>query len=570
MIRSQRNHFGCLWIIAIACAIAAALPAGASAKEAVKIAVIDAKGTAVGQSDSGRLELNRKYAKGDRIVVTGAKHVFVKADEHFAEALLFAPKGKVDYTVPLWQKGKYANRLPYPPKAFAGDRHVITARAATEKEINAYRNLALNPMDPRGTSVMYPHASSNSEWGEAGVFAARNAIDGFVETTGDHHSWPRQSWGPYLPGGSKKHPKPEMTIEFGRPVEIDKLVVVVRHNVRQNNHWKQATVEFSDGSKTAITAQFNGKRQEFPIAKRTVTSMKFTALVSDKPGKYAAFVEVEAWGRPAGASPAAAAAGKPGPFFALCMDTHDSKKRNLAQQAEMLKELGYDGAGHLWLKNVPQRLKTLDAAGLKLFHIYTRVNVSPKSKRPYDPKLKEVIGLLKGRPTAIVLLVAGMRPSDTAGDPRAVKLIGEIADLAAKSSVKVILYPHTRDWLERVSDAVRIAKKVNRPNVGVMFNLCHWLKADSGKDLEGTLKLAKPYLLGVSIHGADTAAEINSGKGKWIQPLGSGSFDVGALVKMLRDTGYTGPVGLQCYGLRGDARDHLKRSIAAWRKLCGK
>ena len=50
------------------------------------------------------------------------------------------------------------------------------------------------------------------------------------------------------------------------------------------------------------------------------------------------------------------------PFFAFCMDTHDAKKRTLPQQATMLKELGYAGAGHLWLGGVAERLRTLDAA----------------------------------------------------------------------------------------------------------------------------------------------------------------------------------------------------------------
>ena len=264
---------------------------------------------------------------------------------------------------------------------------------------------------------------------------------------------------------------------------------------------------------------------------------------------------------------AAPPAKKTAPFFALCMDTHDAKKRSLAKQAEMLKELGYDGAGHLWLKNVPERLKTLDAAGLELFHIYMRVNVKPGNKRPYDPKLEELVKLLKGRKTALVLLVSGLRPSDPKGDPQAVKLVGEIADIAAKSSLDVILYPHTGDWLQNVSDAVRIAKKVDRKNVGVMFNLCHWLKAERGQNLKATLKSALPYLKGVSIHGADTAAEILAGKGKWIQPLDSGSFDVYELLKTLKNMGYTGPIGLQCYGLRGDAKDHLARSIETWRKF---
>ena len=81
------------------------------------------------------------------------------------------------------------------------------------------------------------------------------------------------------------------------------------------------------------------------------------------------------------------------------------------------------------------------------------------------------------------------------------------------------------------------------------------------------LEAAMPYLFAVSINGADHAADIRAGKGKMILPLDSGTFDIQAFLKTLKDLGYTGPVGLQCYGLGGDAREHLSRSIAAWRKL---
>lgn len=258
---------------------------------------------------------------------------------------------------------------------------------------------------------------------------------------------------------------------------------------------------------------------------------------------------------------------KASPFFALCMDMHDAKKRTLEQQAELLKELGYDGAGHVWLKHVPERLKTLDKEGLKLFQIYIRVNVAQNNKRPYDPGLKEILPLLKGRGTQIALLMGGMKRSDVAGDPRAVELIREIAGMAEASGVRVVLYPHSGDWLERVEDAVRVAEKVNRPNVGVMFNLCHWLKVDEEKNMRPLLESAMPRLFAVSINGADKAAEIKAGKGNWIQPLDRGSFDIHAFLKALKDLGYAGPVGLQCYGIRGDARDHLARSMSAWKRL---
>jgi sugar phosphate isomerase/epimerase len=252
------------------------------------------------------------------------------------------------------------------------------------------------------------------------------------------------------------------------------------------------------------------------------------------------------------------------PFFALCMDTHDSQRRTLEQQAALLKELGYDGAGHLWLDKLEERLDTLDAAGLKLFQIYFRVNVAPNAK-PYDPRLKDTLPLLKGRNTSLALLISGMPPSDVQGDPRAVELVREIAGLAHEYGVRVTLYPHSGDWLERVEDALRIVRQVDLPNVGVMFNLCHWLKVDKEENLTPLLTAALPYLHAVSIHGADHAADVQAGTGNWIQPLDRGSFDVCGLLTTLKELGYHGPVGLQCYGLTGDARDHLTRSIAAWR-----
>ena len=129
------------------------------------------------------------------------------------------------------------------------------------------------------------------------------------------------------------------------------------------------------------------------------------------------------------------------------------------------------------------------------------------------------------------------------------------------------LYPHAGDWLERVEDAVRVVKKVNRPNVGVMFNLCHWLRVDEEQHLRRVLEAARPHLFAVSINGADHAADIRSGKGQMIRPLDEGAFDLFGLLKTLRGLGYRGLVGLQCYGLGGDARDHLERSMAAWRRL---
>lgn len=257
----------------------------------------------------------------------------------------------------------------------------------------------------------------------------------------------------------------------------------------------------------------------------------------------------------------------PGPsgFFPFCIDWHDAKKRSFAEQAVMLKELGYDGVGHIWLDQVAERLKTLDEAGLRLFQITMVVEVGP-NKEPYDRRFKEVLELVKGRRMQFALLVNGMKPSDPSVDPHAVEILRAMSDLARDSGAQLLLYPHQGSWVERLEDSIRVADKVDRANVGVMFNLCHWLRVDKQREYRPLLKQALPRLWAVSINGADEWDE-KPGWDRYIQPLGQGTFDVLKLLRTLEELGFRGPVGLQCYGIGGDAREHLARSWEAWRKM---
>jgi sugar phosphate isomerase/epimerase len=253
------------------------------------------------------------------------------------------------------------------------------------------------------------------------------------------------------------------------------------------------------------------------------------------------------------------------PFYVFDFCVQDEKHPTPESQAAMLEELGVDGISYGGIEGIPERLAALDRHGLKLFTVYTPIHLDG-NKPAYDPRLSEAIKLLAGHGTMlwIYILSERHRPSSVEGDPAAVEIIRDLADKAAAARLKIALYPHVNHWLERIEDAVRLAKKVDRPNVGVTFNLCHWLRVDPPETLNARLELARPYLLQVSINGADA-----DGK-DWdtlIQPLDRGSFDIGGLLKILRRQDYRGPIGLQCYGVKGDKYENLKRSMQAWRKL---
>ena len=82
--------------------------------------------------------------------------------------------------------------------------------------------------------------------------------------------------------------------------------------------------------------------------------------------------------------------------------------------------------------------------------------------------------------------------------------------------------------------------------------------------LRTTLESAGDLLWRVSTCGADVGG---NDWGALIQTLDKGSFDQVAFFKMLREIGFSGDVGLQCYAIKGDPKENLERSIVAWRAI---
>ncbi|MCU0779510.1 MAG: sugar phosphate isomerase/epimerase [Akkermansiaceae bacterium] len=268
-----------------------------------------------------------------------------------------------------------------------------------------------------------------------------------------------------------------------------------------------------------------------------------------------------------GAALACARAAAP-PFFAMDTGTSDAKHRTAAEQVALVKELGFAGIGPTYTtpENLRGMLNEVDKQQSKLFALYVKLDLDADT--PISPQIRDAIDQLRGRDAIIWLWVASKtyKPSDPAGDARATELLREVAGLAEPAGVRIALYPHFATWVERVEDAVRVARAVDRKNLGVTFNLCHWLMVD-GTDLGARLKEALPRLFVVTINGAEIGGK---NWGKLIQPLDSGNFDVADMLAKLEALGWHGPVGLQHYGIPGDAKDNLQRSMDAWRTISRK
>ena len=232
-------------------------------------------------------------------------------------------------------------------------------------------------------------------------------------------------------------------------------------------------------------------------------------------------------------------------------------------QGKLLKEPGYDGMGHVGYEGLAEMVQELDRNGLRMFSIYVRVQLD-EGKPKYSPKLKEAIQILSGRDAMLIITINSRKykPSETAGDDKAVEIVREIADIAAANGVRVALYSHYDFWMGRFEDSVRIAEKVDRKNVGAVFSLCHWLR-EGGGDIRPLLEKSIDHLFAVVIHGADH----KGGRKELIQLLGNGDYDVYPLLQILKELGYSGPFGLLHYRVEGDIRETLTQAMKVWRQF---
>ncbi|MCR5278187.1 MAG: carbohydrate-binding protein [Lachnospiraceae bacterium] len=231
-----------------------------------------------------------EYRKGDIIEFSGLKKggfYKVKVDSAIEESLILTEIESIVYTVPFYEK-----KTSYNPIAFWGNRHYLSIREARPHEVEAYKNLALNPFDQHDVDGVYPHASANVETRGEAVFAARNAIDGCIATR-SHGEWPYESW------GINRQDDAEFKLDFGRPVDIDRIELYTRADFPHDNWWISGVMEFSDGSRMDLSFD---KHVDEPhvfenIGKKGITWLKLGKLIkADDPSPFPALTQIEVYG----------------------------------------------------------------------------------------------------------------------------------------------------------------------------------------------------------------------------------------------------------------------------------
>lgn len=255
-------------------------------------------------------------------------------------------------------------------------------------------------------------------------------------------------------------------------------------------------------------------------------------------------------------------------FFA--MDT--AARFEPTECAAVLAELGYAGLG-----GRPATAKghaaALQPKGLAFFNGY-HVADFPSGQNNLPVELTKAVDDLAGTGGTLwlainkVTLPLGLSMPPEYGDTVVVPQLRQLLAYAKPKGVPVSLYPHAGFWGARFETCVRVAAKVDDSGLGVTFNLCHWLKVEgSERDPLPLIKDALPRLNFITINGADTGDTQNLDWDKLIQPLGRGTYDVGAFVAKSRAAGYRGPFGFQGFGIKMESKELLKETMEGWQKM---
>ena len=87
--------------------------------------------------------------------------------------------------------------------------------------------------------------------------------------------------------------------------------------------------------------------------------------------------------------------GAPPKLYGFCMEMPAVQNPSIRDQAALLRELGFDGAGYaLWLGDqLDTNLRVLDQAGLQLDLVYLTVNLD-RREPAFDPRVPKALAKL--------------------------------------------------------------------------------------------------------------------------------------------------------------------------------
>ena len=183
------------------------------------------------------------------------------------------------------------------------------------------------------------------------------------------------------------------------------------------------------------------------------------------------------------------------------------------------------------------------ADGFRIYAAFYRFEFAGKTGFSRD--WAQAVDRLAGTGTDL-WLISG-KPQDGLTPELLEKEMRALVDYAASKSLKVTLYPHSRNVIATAEEALAYVEKINRPNFDLAVHTCHEIRAGNAGRIEEVLEKVKHHLGYVTIAGADNVPNLTTTSSEWeastLKPLYRGNFDVTRVLKKLRSLDYRGSIG---------------------------
>jgi len=252
---------------------------------------------------------------------------------------------------------------------------------------------------------------------------------------------------------------------------------------------------------------------------------------------------------------------------AWCIVPFDACKRGPRERAEMLKRLGIRSLAYDWRKeHLPtfdDEIAELRERDLQMTAFYL-ICQWPQSEAAaeQDTLLLKSLAFLKRSSLEIDIWITyageGTRETDPDEDRYAsgARRVDVLARILHSQGCRLGIYNHG-GWGGLPATMVEIVKRVESPNVGIVYNFHHG--HDLMADMPDALNLMRPHLIGLNLNGTTAG-------GPKILPIGQGEEDR-RIIQMVADLDYDGPIGILDHRPDTDAEESLKANLSGLHSL---
>ena len=243
-------------------------------------------------------------------------------------------------------------------------------------------------------------------------------------------------------------------------------------------------------------------------------------------------------------------------LVAWCIVPFDANKRGPAQRAAMLKELGITRCAYDWRKehvaSFEQEILEYRKQGIEFFAFWGGHEAAYELFEKYDL-----------HPQIWRTLPAGEGDSQAGKVESAAKAMQSLAKRAGELGCKLGLYNHG-GWGGEPANLVAVCERLKAmgyDNVGIVYNLHHG--HGHIDDWAQSFAVMQPYLLCLNLNGMVENGDVD---GKKILTLGEGDREL-AMLQVVVDSGYEGPVGILDHRPETDSAETLKGNLKGLSKL---